>query len=591
MNFIKQTNMEIKNIFRSKFLLIIGILVLLLSIVIPVIGALSATGNGGYYPGGPIMYSSAVAYSKSYYDTGEEPVTIDGVTVQPDNPFYWNVKSLSEESGYIDSSYFQHPESMNLVIDMIDLELDYNLKFAQVITTYDDYRVNLGYDTSVLFDKFIYENAGTVNKDILIEALNYRRGVNSDTFDDTYVNITPEQRLAAIDNAETYLDRVFDVLENNDFAEYIAISIELQQKMIAQTEEQIKIQEETIIEHPEQEDSLNQYIEDMKKQIALIETSTIPILEYRLEKNIIPGQSIWQNTAISSIENANSNLQYTTIMSEEDYNKDPWLAQQYKTYARYKAAIQAQIDKYNNEILVAQNSLDADKPDMKFVPNDARNQTVNFLYYSIFVAMFGVILGGWLMASEFQLGTIRLLMIRPKTRTKIVMSKFTAALVICLGIYVGGTILNIITNGICFGFSDFGYPNYTASGEIGFIAYYLPKFLACIMPILFGYCVAFMLSMLVKNIAVSISVPIVCLIGCFIVMNMFGYGTFADWLAWTPIPYIQVYSFYSQYSQVQYMIENGAPLSLGYGLSLLAVLSVVCTVISVWVFRKRDITN
>ena len=302
MNFIKQTNMEIKNIFRSKFLLIIGILVLLLSIVIPVIGALSATGNGGYYPGGPIMYSSAVAYSKSYYDTGEEPVTIDGVTVQPDNPFYWNVKSLSEESGYIDSSYFQHPESMNLVIDMIDLELDYNLKFAQVITTYDDYRVNLGYDTSVLFDKFIYENAGTVNKDILIEALNYRRGVNSDTFDDTYVNITPEQRLAAIDNAETYLDRVFDVLENNDFAEYIAISIELQQKMIAQTEEQIKIQEETIIEHPEQEDSLNQYIEDMKKQIALIETSTIPILEYRLEKNIIPGQSIWQNTAISRPE-------------------------------------------------------------------------------------------------------------------------------------------------------------------------------------------------------------------------------------------------------------------------------------------------
>jgi ABC-2 type transport system permease protein len=480
---------------------------------------------------------------------------------------------------------------MDIALDMGEAELQYYLRIAQVVTTHEDYRTNLVWDTTMLYEKFIYEKAGTIDRDVLIEALNYRRGVNTETFDDTYINITPQERQTEIDKADDYLNRLYDVIENNNFEEYIAISIEQQQTQIASYEEQIEIQEQTIIEHPDQEEELNRYMEDLKKQINLIKTNNIPLLEYRLEKHIVPGEDIWQNIALSEIEQANNNLQYTTILSEEDYNKEPYLAQQYKTYARYKAAIQAEIDEYNNQILVAQNSLDADKPDMKFVPTGARNQTYNFLYYSVYVALFAVVLGGWLMASEFQLGTIRLLMIRPKTRTKILMSKFTAALVICFGIYIAGTILNIITNGICFGFSDYAFPNYTASGEIGFFAYYIPKFIACAVTIVFGYCVAFMLSTVAKHMAVSISVPIVCFVGSIIGLSMLAWTEAAQWIAWTPLPYVQISQFFTEYSAVQQMMRNGAPVSLGYGIGLLMGLSVICTFISIWVFRKRDITN
>jgi ABC-2 type transport system permease protein len=540
------------------------------------------------------MYEKAMAmpgYGGGDYYNGQEPITVDGVTILPDNPFYGNIQNLDQMDDYLDASAFSTPEAMDLVIEMGDMELDYFLRAAQAIISYEDYRLNLVWDTTKLYEKFIYENAAVTDIEVLKEALNYRYYVDPSTFEATYVSISATDRQAEIDKRDEYINRLYNVIESNNFDEFIAISIEQQQSQIDSINKSIEIQEQTIIEHPEQEEDLSRYIEDMKKQIKIITDSSIPMLQFRLEKNIVPGEDIWQNDAISSIENASSQLAYTTVVTEDEFIKEQYLIDQYKTYSNYKTAIQKQIDEFNNDILVAESSLYSDKPDMKFVPEGARNQTNSFLYYSVFVALFGVILGGWLMASEFQLGTIRLLMIRPKTRTKILMSKFTAALVICLGIYIAGAIINIVTNGICFGFSDFAFPNYTASGEVGFFAYYIPKFLACSVTIIFGYCTAFMLSTVAKNIAISIAVPSLLFVACIIGIGQVAYAEAAFWLAWTPVPYVQMSQFFTQYSPVQIMLRAGAPISLGYGIGLLLGLSVIFTIISAWVFKKKDITN
>ena len=145
---------------------------------------------------------------------------------------------------------------------------------------------------------------------------------------------------------------------------------------------------------------------------------------------------------------------------------------------------------------------------MKYVPTGPRSRTIQFLDFSMIVALFGVLLGGWLIASEYQQGTIRLLMIRPKTRIKILSAKFVAALLISTFVYLTGSLLNFVTNGICYGFADYAFPNYSVTGATGFIAYYLPKLLICVIPIVFAFTIAFMLSVVVKNIAVSIIVPI-----------------------------------------------------------------------------------
>ena len=87
MKFIRQIKIEIQNILRSRFLLIIGILLLAASIVMPVISVIARNSreqNPGI--GGPIMYERAVSvsYGKPYYDSGEEPVIVDGVTIEAD---------------------------------------------------------------------------------------------------------------------------------------------------------------------------------------------------------------------------------------------------------------------------------------------------------------------------------------------------------------------------------------------------------------------------------------------------------------------------------------------------------------------------
>ena len=166
-----------------------------------------------------------------------------------------------------------------------------------------------------------------------------------------------------------------------------------------------------------------------------------------------------------------------------------------------------------------------------------------------------------------------------------------AALVLSLVGYILGSLLNLVTNGVLFGFSDYAYPNYTISGDINFFAYYMPKLLACTVTIIFAFAVAFMLSVLTRNVAVSIAIPIACFIGCTIVMAAFSYSSAMNWVAYTPIPFVQISSFFTRYSVVQQVAQRGISLSLPYGIMLLLALSGVCTLVSVFTFKRRDITN
>lgn len=614
MSFLRQVKLEMVNILRSKFLLIIGILVLLSSAAIPVVTALSPPPSENNYPG-PIMYSerAVMSYDKGFAPAypGQDSITIDGVVITSDNPSYWALSNILSQRQMIqdNSMTFVNADASVIALDVLDLQEAFYMHFAKNVTAPNDYRLEYQWNgMTMLGDKYLYEHN---DKDpaALLE-VSQMLGIYYDTpenFNKKYVNITSEAKIAAIDKADEFLGKVYDMVDNNNFAVYIDLSIQQQNDLIANNEAQIAIFEQNIIDYPDQEDSLNQQIIWLQNQNKQIQESTIPLLQYRLEKNIIPNTDVWQNSAIADLQNAQGFLVNYSIISEEDFNKpeNQYLKDQYGTYNRYKSEMEAQKFQYQNMEIVAQNSLDADKPDMKFVPDGPRSNTVNNLYFSIIVALFAVLIGGWIMGSEFQLGTIRLLLIRPKTRTKILMAKFTAALVLCLGVYIAGCLLNILANGICFGFSDFAFPNYNVAGGVNFFGFYIPEMLACSVSIIFGFSIAFMLSMLVKNIAVSIAIPVICFVGCYLLMDSLPSHRIIDWIAYTPIPYVQMYAFfmpnysmsympympYSQPSSVIQLMQRGMPLDVTYGIILLLALSAVCILVSIFTFRKRDITN
>ena len=63
------------------------------------------------------------------------------------------------------------------------------------------------------------------------------------------------------------------------------------------------------------------------------------------------------------------------------------------------------------------------------------------------------------------------------------------------------------------------------------------------------------------------------------------------WIAYTPLPFLQMASFFSRYSNIQYIIQRGINLNITFGVLQLLVLSALFTGIAVYVFKKRDIVN
>ena len=636
MDFIKLIGIEIKNLLKSKFLLVIGIFVLSLGLLLPVftnvvspaISKFIEKRNENKYSDTDvavtmpaIMYSS-YSYSKPYYDGyyggyNQDPIIVGDVAIDSENPLYWNVSDLITRQNDVENFYMESPAVNRFMMDMLGLQINFYSNAARYIKTYDDYRYSVAIGASYggyygwggylisnitpvdkLVIKYIYEYEGGDYENLKKAAMNicyaynfYEEGV----FEKMFIGITPEKRAGEIQKIDDYLKNINTIIANADFGLYIKLGIENAGMEIEQLKEQLAAQEQLIIDDPYMEEQIGWEIENIKKQIKEVENITIPMLEYRGEKNILPNTPDWQNYAINDIENNQRELGSTKIMSEEDFMREAyWNMREYGSYQKYVKLQQKKIDNFQNNITVAKKSLDEEKPDMKFVYDGARLDTNTFLIYSIFVAIFAILAGGWSLASEFQLGTIRLLMIRPKTRMKILFSKYASALLVCIGIFIAGSMINLITNGAFKGFKDFTYPNYTVTGSVNFFAYYAPKLLACTIPVIFAFSIAFMLSAVIKNIAVSVILPVVCYIGCTILMQVAAYNQRFYWIAYTPVPYVDISRFFmpsNSYTVIQQMIANGAPLSLTYGIPLMLGLAAAFVILTVVIFRKQDITN
>ena len=318
---------------------------------------------------------------------------------------------------------------------------------------------------------------------------------------------------------------------------------------------------------------------------------TMPILQYRIENDIIPGMDDWRDDALNSKESALYNLHYNNeMMTQEEFEEDQYNKWEYGTYANYQKVIEKRIEESTNQLQIAEKSLETNKPDMDFVDDGSRKKVTKFLWYSLIIAVFAAIFAGVLMAREFQSGTVRLLFIRPKSRAKIALSKFFALILICIALYASCVILNLVTNGIVFGFSDLGYPNYTISAGvkgISFFAYIMPKLLACFVVVFFGASIAYFLSIVTRNTALSVSIPLVCFAGALIAMQIIGYSEKYKWIIYTPLPYVNMPQILTE----SYYSPAGIEPILSYGIVMLIGLSIAAVAAGTIILKKRDITN
>ncbi len=600
MSFPKQIIREMANTLKSKFILITGVIVLLLSVLSPIMTALSPEddyGNGGIMP----MYEYEYASMDMGYSGSGESVTIDGVTVTAENPFYYEIVDMQQqlENGF---DYMTTQIAKDYATEVMQLFLDHYLSFAQYITTYEDYRYELMWrSTTVVEDLYLLQaDVPEANLDAFVEGISVRIYRDPEVLSSDYLELDATAKAEKLAETQALYDRYIDVVQTNNFSEYCDLMIESSAAQISEIEARIETLEKTIIENPAEEEYLSMEIEWAQQEIDYINEITIPIWQLRKDMQIEPYSDDWQNTAISRYEQALGSKNSTEIMDEEEFMEEPAYIQEYGSYAAYVEMMNARIAEYDLAIQKAENSLAANTPDMEYVPAGARNAVNSNLSYSVIVAFFGVLIGGFSIASEFQTGTIRLLMIRPRSRTKVLMSKYIAGLKIVYITYLAGMILNIIANGLVLGFEDYANPNFTGSGEIAFFGMMIERILVCSVTVVFGYTFAFMLSTLVKNMAVSIAIPGVFLVGSTLLLSMFGYSVMGSkWIAYTPVPYVNLYDFYpsvNQYGWDDSMITElnrygNMNLEITTGVIMLLALTVVGVVLSLFAFKKQDIAN
>ena len=568
--FMHQVGVEIKKLFRSKFFIICMALLMVMAIGMPILSN--------------VLRSNT---EDRYRPRDMDDLVVKGITITTDNPQYWDVRDLDEQLKHFRDNATTSVDDLR--IDYFEALLDSKLETVNTITTYEDYRRQLLWQKDqMISDLFILDHLDVPMKE-LIEAIEYRMFKDSTEFEKEYKDLTPEQIEEKRTALSDKLVRVNKILIDNDYVEFFNLERDQKLENIKTNEERITALEKDIAENPAQEEMYDAQIKDLRRSNKMINEIDLPALQYCIEKNIEPTQDNWRYTAVQNKQSAQRSIVHTSeIMPESKFLEDDYLVRQYKTYQKYKEFIQTEIDGYNKKLFIAEKSLETDKPDMTYVPKGARKATVNFLWYSMAIAFLGAIIAGGLIAREFQTGTIRMLLIRPKTRTKIVLSKFTALMIISLGLYAVSMLLNLLTNGVMLGFSDLANPNYAVgnSGGIPFLIYYLPKFLICFVTILFACSVGYFLSVVTKITSLSVAIPLVCFVLSLLGMEFIAYRPSMQWVIYTPLPYINLAKLITQ-DFTRYSVQ---PIP-AFGIPLMVGLSAIMVVVATMIFNKRDITN
>ncbi|MUT67646.1 ABC transporter permease [Paenibacillus sp. NEAU-GSW1] len=198
------------------------------------------------------------------------------------------------------------------------------------------------------------------------------------------------------------------------------------------------------------------------------------------------------------------------------------------------------------------------------------------------ITVFTTVIAAGSVADEFTAGTIKLLVIRPWTRTHILLSKYISVLLFALFQTVLIYLFVIALNALLFGYdssaaADAIAPFYKGTAAFYFLKYYAYKFISLVV----STTLAFMISAVFRSgaLAIGIALFIILIINTFIgLIAMLDY-TWVDYLLFIHL------------DLVQYLNETPfrEGMTLGYSLSVLAVYYVIFIALTWYVFNKRDI--
>lgn len=265
--------------------------------------------------------------------------------------------------------------------------------------------------------------------------------------------------------------------------------------------EELKRAEENV-KNLEEEQKNTQDKQELENIGSSLENAKIDleVAKYRMDKDIKYGND-YRNEALMRYQNESKNVKE---MKKEEKQVTYAQKREYHTSIEQK-----EISKY-----IIDNNVDINKSD------DIRGILQNFFNeYGLFIIVMVIMIAGTLVSEEFNKGTIKLLLVKPYSRNKILLAKFITMFIIIAFSLVAVVGMELIVGGIIFGLDSLSVPvlkynfNTNVLESMNIFAYLGINVVAKLPIIILLATLAFAFSTLFTNSAVAIALPLLGYMG------------------------------------------------------------------------------
>ena len=359
-------------------------------------------------------------------------------------------------------------------------------------------------------------------------------------------------------NARTKYDKDVEALEKNDWKYFVYQDLDETNLQILMTDE-----------------SASNQLESLK--------DTKQALEWRLEKNIS-----YDNSDLNSYLQCWLNAR-VSIRQYKD-NKSP--SQTEKVYHQQDVATEA-IARYAIENGIDGTISNQGNSNLKYgLAYSAKSELFDaFSGYSLFIIILIIIVAGTIVSEEFNKGTIKLLLVRPYSRIKILLSKYITCLIVLVCSMVCVTLMQTVVGGIVFGFDSYKDPtvvyNFTTNSlnTVSILGTLATAALAILPKLILLMTLAFTLSTVITNTPVAIAIPLLGSMVESIINQLAIMYEKANFLKYFVTPNWD----FSQYLYGSLPQMKG--ITLEFSVCICLAYFIVMMALSIWNFKNKNIKN
>ncbi|MFK5710454.1 MULTISPECIES: ABC transporter permease [Bacillaceae] len=259
------------------------------------------------------------------------------------------------------------------------------------------------------------------------------------------------------------------------------------------------------------------------------------------------------------------------------------LVHQYEDQLKIRELSPQQYADAENKLEIAQYRLENNIPP---VENNPWSAMLSFSGLIEMVIIFSIVIAADMVAGEYSIGTMKLLLIRPHSRSKILLSKYIAVALFAFFMLILLVVFGYGTNALFYGMGNTHVKDLFLNhqGEIvqlNVLTQAIKMYGLSIFPIMSYVTLAFTVSTILRNNALAVGISLFIMI---VGNSMMEAAAKVSWLKYLPFANsdISLYIFH---------VPARPEMTLGFSISVLLAYIFMLSLISWVVFRKRDVAG